>query len=260
MKMQPAGIARVLLLAGAFSLLLPPPGDAQVQPVQVYCAAGVTEALEAIGAAFTRSTGTEVKITRGGSAALSREILRGAPADIFVPEGGGVLLPLLNVAIVNEGSSFLFATNSLVVVAPVRRARTLSSPQQMAEKRYRRLSLPDTDLVPSGILAKRSLINLDLWDRLQDRIHTSREVQSAVAVVESEEADLGMFYVTDVRKSPRLKVVLAMPPSSYDPISYSIALVAHPGASPAARPFLQFLRGPEARQALLDSGLTPASP
>ena len=83
-----------LLLAGSLTIQRADP----VLPVRVYAAEGVAGALKAIGAAFTRKTGTAVEVTAGGSVALSREILRGAPADLFVPEGSGVLAALLKVA------------------------------------------------------------------------------------------------------------------------------------------------------------------
>jgi molybdate transport system substrate-binding protein len=234
-----------------------PRGAEEVQPVRVFSAVGASEALERIGTAFTRKTGTPVKIVTGGSVALSKEILHGAPADIFVPEGAGVLLPLLNVALVDEGSTLLLATNSLVVAAPADRARPLSSPEELAGEGFRVLVRSDPDLSPTGILAKRSLMALGLWDKLKGRVRAFRKVDAAVDFLESGQADLGIFYLTDVRERPRLKTVLALPPASYDAIRYSASLVARPGAPVAARAFLTFLRGPDAREAILASGLTP---
>ena len=246
----------LLITAGSASLQR----AQDVQPVQVYVATALDGVMKEIGSAFTKKNATPVKVTAGGSLALSRQILQGAPADIFVPEGGAILVPLLRVAMVNEGSSFAFAANNLVVAAPRDRAGPLASPEDLAGESIRGLAIADPDTVPAGILANRSLRALGLWEKLRERIRISPDVKAALASVESGEADLGICYATDVPRGSRLKVVLVLPSSTHDPIPYSAALVGHPGASPAARPFLQFLRSPEARQALLDAGLTPSFP
>jgi len=242
-------------LAGAVPL-----PAAEAQPVEVYAASAVAGALEEIAAVFQKKTGTPVHVTSGGSLALSRQIVQGAPADIFIPEGAGVLVPLLRVAKVNEQSSHLFATNTLVVVARAGRARPPATPEEIAGERFRRISIADPDAIPAGIQAKRSLMSLHLWERLDARIRISPDVKKALASVESGEADLGIAYVTDARASEGLAVVLSLPGTSHAPIQYIAALVARSGASLAVRPFLEFLRGPEARKALVDAGLTPAFP
>jgi len=242
-------------LAGA----VPLPAD-EAQPVEVYAATGVAGALEEIAAVFQKKTGTPVHVTSGGSLALSRQILQGAPADIFVPEGPGALVPLLRVSKVNEQSSHLLATNTLVVAARAGSALPPATPEEIAGERFRQISIADPDATTAGIHAKHSLMSLHLWERLGTKIRISPDVKKALASVESGEADLGIAYATDVRTSEGLAVVLSLPETSHGPIQYIAAFVARPGASRAVRPFLEFLRGPEARKALLDASLTPAFP
>ncbi len=235
-----------------------PPPATEVPPVEVYAAAAVAGAAERIGDTFQKKTGTPVRVTSGGSVVLSRQIVQGAPADVFIAEGSGVLVPLLRVSKVNEQSSYLFATNSLVVVAPAARARRLGAPEEIAGESYRTISISDPYATPAGIQAKRSLMSLRLWEGLRPRLVISPTVKTALDSVESGESDLGIFYLTDVRENPGLTIVLTMPESSHVPIQYVAALVARAGAPLAVRPFMEFLKGPEARKALLEEGLTPS--
>ena len=228
--------------------------------MEVYAAPALAGVLEEIATVFQKKTGTPVHVTSGGSWALSRQILQGAPADIFIPEGTVALVPLLRVAKINEQSSHPFAANALVVVARAGRTEPLATPKEITGKKFRRISIADPDVVSAGIQAKRSLMSLHLWEELGARIRISPDVKKALASVESGEADLGIAYVTDARPRAGLAVVLSLPGTSHPPIRYISALVARPGASLAARPFLEFLRGPEARKALLDAGLTPLFP
>jgi len=261
MTVKPARphVAFLLALVASLAGAVPLPA-AEAQPVEVYAASALAGALEEIGAAFQKKTGTPVHVTSGGSLALSRKILQGARADIFIPEGIGVLVPLLRVALVNEQSSHAFATNALVVVARAGRAEPLATPEEIAGEKFRRISIADPDVVPAGIQAKISLMSLQLWKRLEARVRISPNVKEALAAVESGEADLGIAYFTDTRDHAGLSVVLTLPETSHDPILYTAALVAWPGRPLTVRPFLEFLRGAEARQALLDAGLTPAFP
>jgi molybdate transport system substrate-binding protein len=259
MKISARFVVPALALLLVSPSALPAAGEGE-PPVLVYAATGLSAALKKIGAAFQKKTGTPVELTFGGSLALSRQILQGARPDVFVPEGGGVMVPLLRVALVDEDSSFLFANNSLVAAAPATGAAPLASPGEMAGGKFRRVAIADPDVIPAGIQAKRSLMVLDLWGRMQDRVRVFPDVKGALAAVESGEADLGIFYVTDVKENTRVRTILTLPQSSYEPIRYVAALVARPGAPAAARPFLEFLRGPEARRAIQDAGLTPPSP
>ncbi len=252
---------RLAILLALASLAGSAPREAvDTLPVEVYAAPPVAGALEEIAAVFQEKTGARVHVTSGGSLALSRKILQGAPADIFVSEGPAALVSLLRVAKVDEQSSHLLATNTLVVVARAGHPAPPATPEEMAGERFRWISVADTDATTAGIRAKHSLMSLRLWDKLGPRLRISPDVKKALALVESGEADLGIAYITDARASEGLEAVLSLPETSHEPIRYVAALVARAGSSRATRPFLEFLRGPEARKALLGAGLTPAFP
>jgi len=252
--------AVLLLLSGSFKTALPALPAELPKPVMVFTAASTADAVEKIGKAYTGRTGTPVLVSSGASPALAQQILKGAPADVFIPAGGGVLVGLLKAGMVDEGSSFPWVLNRLVVIAPADAGAAPASPWEIADPRFRRLALADPDLVPAGMYARQSLTFFGIWEDVRRRVVPAPDVRSALAYVESGEADLGIVYATDARATSRVKVVLELPEVSHNEIRYPVALVAHPGSSPAARPFMEFLRGNEARKILVEAGFTPAFP
>jgi molybdate transport system substrate-binding protein len=225
----------------------------------VFAAHVTVEVLEKIGAAFTRKTGTPVQVTGGGSPALADKILSGASADLFVAASRGVLTELLRAGMVNEDSSFLWATNSLVVVGSPG-AEPPRSLQEIAAGRFRRIALPNPESTVPGPFIRQALNSAGIWEEVRARMIPTPDADKALAMVGAGEADLAIVFATDARRRSGARAVLSLPQSSHPTIPYPVVLVAHPGASPFARPFLDFLRSSQARTLLEEAGFTPAFP
>ncbi len=74
-----AGLA-LALAAGAVSAALPARAE---EPVVVFAAASLKNALDEASAAWTKETGKTSRISYAGSNALAKQIESGAPADLF---------------------------------------------------------------------------------------------------------------------------------------------------------------------------------
>ncbi len=249
-----------LLLAGAlgFPLWASPAADAK--PVLVFAATAAADVVEEIGKAFSEASGVPVRVSSGGSPGLAKRILEGEPADLFIPAGFTTLAKLQPAGLVDDQSTYLWIRSRLVVIAPSQVAGALTSPQEMADPRFRRLALATPGSVPLGTYARQSLKYYRLWDALRQRIVPLPDSQSVLASVESGAADLGIVYACDARTNSRVKIVLELPEESHNPIQYFVALVAHQGASPAVHPFLNFLKSDAARRLLIEAGFIPAFP
>ena len=248
------------LLWALLGVAAPLPLAGESAPVLVFTAASTADVVQKIGKAFTARSGTPVRVSSGGSPSLAQQILKGAPADLFIPAGEGVLSGLRRAGLVDSASSYVWVLNSLVVIAPSDATAVPATPQEIADPRFHRLALADPDLVPAGSYARQSLVYFRVWEAVRGRVIPAPDVRAALAYVESGEADLGIVYATDARITSRVKVVLELPGKSHEEIHYPVSLVAHPGASPAARPFMEFLRSADARKLLVEAGFIPAFP
>jgi len=215
-----------MLRAAVALLLLAAP--AQADSFNVFAAASLAGALDAVAREWEDGTGQQPVLTYAGTAQLARQIEAGAPADLVVSaspdwmdtlEQGGLLVP---------DSRRDILGNSLVLVA-----HGPSAPQGIgpdldlaAMLEGGRLAMALVDAVPAGIYGKEALTSLGLWDSVASSIAQADDVRGALALVASGEAPLGIVYATDARAEPRVSVVGTFPEDSHEPIVYSAALVA----------------------------------
>lgn len=73
-----------------------------------------------------------------------------------------------------------------------------------------RLAVGDPEHVPAGIYAKEALQKLGAWDTLSPKLAPAEDVRGALALVERNEAPLGIVYGSDAVAS---KGVKWLPPS-----------------------------------------------
>jgi molybdate transport system substrate-binding protein len=73
-------------MALALTMLVahPAPADTEAPRVSVFAAASLADALQEAADLFTDRTGHEVTLSFAGSAALARQIMLGAPADLYL--------------------------------------------------------------------------------------------------------------------------------------------------------------------------------
>ncbi|GAB2659857.1 molybdate ABC transporter substrate-binding protein [Arenimonas aestuarii] len=240
-------------------LALPAPGlasDRAGDELLVFAAASLQEAMDEAGASWQARSGQRVRVSYAGSAALARQVERGAPVDVFVSADAVWMNYLQARGLVDPGSRFDLAGNSLVLVAPQDRSLALAlEPAALAAAlgARGRLVVADTGSVPAGRYARQSLRTLGLWEGLQGRLAETDSVRAALAFVARGEAPLGIVYATDARVEPRVVVVARLPAGSHDTVRYPAARAS---AAPSSRSagFLAFLRGDEMRDALRARG------
>jgi len=118
-----------------------------------------------------------------------------------------------------------------------------------------RLAVAQTQTVPAGKYARQALQALGHWPAVQGRLAEAESVRVALMLVARGETPLGVVYASDARAEPRVQVVATFPAGSHPPIIYPVAAVAP--ATPAARGFVRWLAGPQARAIFARHGFHP---
>ncbi|GMG84269.1 molybdate ABC transporter substrate-binding protein [Paralimibaculum aggregatum] len=242
-------LAALLALPPALSALLPARG---AEPLTVFAAASLTDALEEIAAAHAAETGRRPRLAFAASSTLARQIEAGAPADLFLSANARWMDRLEAKGLLAPGTRRDIAGNRLVLVGP---AGTAPAPAAaLLAAATGRIALGDPDHVPAGIYARAALEHLGLWDRLAPRLARADNTRAALALVARGETPLGIVYASDALVAPDLAVLAEMPADSHPPIRYPAAIVAGRDGA-AARAFLERLSGAAARAALARHGL-----
>lgn len=116
----------------------------------------------------------------------------------------------------------------------------------------------DPEHVPAGIYAKEALQKLGAWETLSPKLAPAEDVRGALALVERNEAPLGIVYGSDAVASKGVKVVATFPEDSHKKVEYPIAIVdGHKNATVSA--FYDYLKGPQAAGIFKRYGFTTKS-
>jgi len=223
--------------------------------VMIFAAASTTDAITEAADAFKSATGISVVASFAGSSTLAKQVVAGAPADLFLSAN----IRWMDYAEQNGGvapktrSNLL--GNRLVLIAP-KDAPPLELEKLDAYLADRRIAMGDTDYVPAGIYGRMALEKLGLWKVLGNKIARMPNVRSALALVNRGEAAAGIVYATDAPIAPNTKIVVTFPTATHPPIVYPIALTADGAKNGAARRFLEFLTGEKARALFSRYGFT----
>jgi molybdate transport system substrate-binding protein len=199
-----------------------------------------------IAAAFERETGTAVDVNLGASSGLARQIMQGAPVDLFVSADESQMDRVEESVGLAPGTRVDLLSNQLVVILPAASTLAVPSVSALVQPGVRRIGIGDPAGVPVGVYARRHLEQLGLWDTLGPKLIPMRNVRAVLAVVESGDVDAGIVYRTDAAISDAVRVAATVPVSSGPRIVYPAAVLRGAPSPEAARRLLAFLRGEQA--------------
>jgi len=234
-------MSRRLLAVSALAIGLAAP--AMADEVVVFAAASMKTALDAVAADFQTATGHTVTISYAGSNALAKQIIEGAPADIFISAAVNWMDEVEKAGLVADGSRTDLLGNTLVLIAhgkgaaPVAIASGFDLAGLLGDNK---LAMALVDSVPAGQYGKAALESLGVWPAVEPLVAQSDNVRAALALVSTGEAPLGIVYASDAAADDNVTVVGTFPADSHPAIVYPAALLT--GAADAAdRAFFEAL-------------------
>ncbi len=224
----------------------------------VFAATSLTDAMAEVTAAYEADTGGRVAVSYGPSQALAQQIASGAPADVFISAGVQPMVFLVERGHVADGAGVGLLTNSVVLVISPEMPQP-ASVEELVGDGYGRIALADPEVAPAGRYAKTAMQTLGVWDALLPKFVFARDVRSAVAYVQSGNADAAFVYQTDARIAPELTALDIVPADAYPRIVYPAAVItdADNELNKQAAAFVEYLRSDVAIEIFRKSGFTP---
>lgn len=229
--------------------------SASADEIRVAVAANFASTMNALVRLYERSTGDKVLVSSGSTGAHYAQIKNGAPfeaffaADVRRPkllEDEGVAIP---------GSRFTYAVGRVVLWS--RQPGLVDSEGHVLETgSFRHLAIANPKLAPYGAAAREILERRGLWQPLQDRIVRGQDIGQTFSFVYSGSAELGFVAYSQLLHPGRPAVgsYWLVPQDLYAPIEQQAVLLKD---VPAARQFLDFVKGDEARAVIQSFGYRP---
>lgn len=212
----------------------------------VHAAASLTEALGEIATLHEAATGVKVRLNLGASNMLARQVLEGAPGDVFVSADEAKMDQLARAGLIDAATRRSLLSNSLVIVVASDSALTIHCASDLATKAVKSVALADPGSVPAGIYAKEHLRRIGAWRDVLPKVVPTENVRGALAAVEAGNVDAAIVYATDARLTTKVRVTCTVPPDQAPDISYPVAILRDSEQPGQARAFVTFLSSAEA--------------
>jgi molybdate transport system substrate-binding protein len=232
------------------------PSSPDAGPIMVFVAASAADVLEDLGARFASAGGSEVVVNTAASSTLARQIMAGAPADVFISaDREWAQSAQSRVSCVGDSVDLL--GNELVFVVPSDGGDgsvfevDLDAPDPPSS--WGRLAMADPTHVPAGRYAKEALESMGWWSLLAGRVMSTSDVRAALRLVELSEVDAGIVYRTDAERSDSVTVIASVPSLLHERIVYPLLQFE---STPEVEAFVRFLQSDEARSIIERHGFS----
>ena len=224
-------------------------------PVVVSAAVSLMEVLTDIASAYASDGGGPVSFNFAGSNTLARQIVSGAPVDVFVSADAAQMAIVERAGLVAPGTRAAVARNALVLV--VRPDSPIAGPADLVRPGVRRVALGDPAAVPAGVYARQYLEATGLWPAIGRKVVPTAHVRAALVAVQQGAVDASFVYATDVRAAAGIRVAATVEGGAAPAIVYPAAVLSQARRPADARRFVEFLSGAAARRIFDRHGFLP---
>jgi molybdate transport system substrate-binding protein len=218
----------------------------------VSAAISLTNAFEEIGTLFKeKQKDVRILFNFGASGDLARQIIAGAPVDVFASASPKDMDDLDQKGLIIKGTRKDFAGNRVVLIIPAKSAIPLTSFNDLKREEFKRIAIGNPKTVPAGRYSEEVLIYFNLIGAVKDRLIFAENVRQVLDYVARGEVDAGMVYSTDALvRAKEVRIVAEAPEQSHRPVLYPIAVVKESKKEALAREFVSVVTSKEGKKVL----------
>jgi molybdate transport system substrate-binding protein len=220
----------------------------QTRTVTVFAAASLTETFTGLGRTF-ESTHRGVKVTFnfGSSATLARQIVQGAPADVFAAASSATMRTVTDASMATGPTTFV--RNKLQIAVPTDNPGKITGLKDLINPNVK-VALCAVQ-VPCGAAAAKALQAAGLK---VTPVTYEQDVRATLTKVELGEVDAALVYRTDVRSSAGKVKGIAFPEADKAINDYPIAALTTAPNAQAARQFVDLVLSQQGKTVLAEAG------
>jgi molybdate transport system substrate-binding protein len=221
-------------------------------PLRVAAAADLAHAFDEIRPAFVARSPSVVTVTVGASGLLAKQIIEGAPFDLFLAANTGYVEQAVKAGVCDGSTQALYARGRLVIWAKSSDAATLT-PRSLAEPRFQHVAIANPEHAPYGAAARSALVGANVWNQIRDRLVYGENVQQTLQLAQTGNADVAIVGLS-LALSQKSGSWALVDEALYPPIDQSLVVCRHGENNARARELAEFLRAPEGRAILRKYG------
>src|SRR5574343_718945 len=240
----------VLFCCSAWCLL-----SAQAAEVSVAVAANFTGPVQVLAPLFERETGHKLRAAFGATGKFYAQISNGAPFEVLLAADDETPARLLKEGQGVAGSADTYAVGRLVLWSPD--GKLVDERGEVLKKgAFRHLALANPKTAPYGNAAVQTMAKLGVLETLRPRFVQGENIAQTHQFVSTSNAELGFVAYSQVIRNGRIGGGSGwlVPAEFHDPIRQDAVLLNKGRDNPAARAWLAFLKGEQARTVIRSFG------
>lgn len=248
------------MLAMALVLAMLPAGAAAQRPPAIAAASDLKFALDAIAQRFTAESGQRVELVFGSSGALTRQLMEGAPFEMFLSADEALVARLHGAGLTRDAGT-LYGIGRIVLFAPHASALRVDGQLEglralLASGGVKRLAIANPEHAPYGRAAEAALRALGLWQPVRPALVLGENVSQAAHFATTGDA-VGGILAYSLVLAPPLRGMgrhALISDSLHPPLRQRMVLMKRAGAT--AERFYQYLQQDAARAILRANGFS----
>lgn len=241
--------AAPLLLTLAFAQ------TASADEVNVAVAANFTAPIQALAKGFEHDTGHTLIAAYGATGQFYAQINNGAPFDVFLAADDTTPTKLDQEKATVPGSRFTYAIGTLAIWSPT--PGYVDAEGKVLERGdFKHLAIANPKTAPYGLAATEVLDKLGLTQATLDKRVEGQNITQAYQFVSTGNAELGFVALSQIYKDGALQKGSAwvVPAELHTPIRQDAVILKKGQDNPAARAFMDYLKGPKAAEVIKSYG------
>lgn len=219
-------------------------GLARADQTNVAVAANFTEPAKEIGRAFTISTGHEAIFSFGSSGQFNDQIRREAPFEVFLSADAERPKRLAEDGYAVGATRFAYAIGRLVLWS--RDPQAVKGPETLQSPSIGKIAICNPLAAPYGAAAVQTMRALRSEETLRPKLVEGANIAQAFQFVDTGNAEVGFVALSQIAGRTDGSRWL-VPQELHGPIRQEAVLLKRGADKPAAKAFVDFLKGPEAR-------------
>jgi molybdate transport system substrate-binding protein len=240
LKMSVAGLTSIAVVA-AMSV------SAGAAEVKAAVAANFTDAVKEIGALFEKSSGHKAVFSFGPTGGLYNQITQAAPFEVLLAADQATPAKAIKEWHAVEGSAFTYATGKLVLFSKTDGLKL--GEQALKDGKFTRIAIANPKTAPYGAAAVEVMEKLGVYAALKGKIVQGNSIAQTYQFVDTANAEIGFVAFAQVALKPGGSRWV-VPGKMYKTIAQDAVLLKSGAENDAAKAFLSFLKGPQARKVI----------
>jgi len=237
------------------------PVYAQPEPLTIAAANSLRDAFRKVLPLFeAQNPEISVRVIYGPSQTLRKQIIEGAPVDVFLPSLLEELDQLESMGLVIKGTKRVYAGTSLVLITATDFPAPVGSIRDLSSVPIRRIAIGDPKTSSIGKVSSQFLKHSKLEPRLKSQYVFGEHSRAILDLVAHGEAEVGIVYRTDAVMSKDVRILDTAPVGSHTVVQYGVALPWTAKNISGASDFIAFLQTAQVQTLLQEYGFDRVFP